>query len=202
MKFIMATNNNHKVVELSRILRPLGIDVVTAKDANVVLDDVEETGKTFAENAFIKAKAAFEKSGMPAVADDSGLSVDALDGKPGIYSARYAGENATDEDKNKKLLNEMWDVPEEQRTAHFTSAICCIIDNDTIIEVEGVCNGSISYSPKGNSGFGYDPIFMYGDKSYAELSADEKDAVSHRGQALRNLEKELRKILLNNSEGK
>lgn len=195
MKFIMATNNAHKVIELSRILLPLGIDVVSAKDAGITLDDVEETGTTFAENAFLKANAAFIKTGMPAVADDSGLCVDALDGRPGIYSARYGGEGASDSEKNAKLLDELSDVDAENRTAHFTSAICCILEDGTRIDVEGKCNGKIAFEPHGNGGFGYDPIFMYGSRCYAELSAEEKDAVSHRGAALRRLKAELEKRL-------
>lgn len=195
MKFIIATNNQKKLKELERILNPLGINAVSAKDEGILLDDVEETGTTFAENAFIKAEAAFKKTGLPSVADDSGLCVDALDGRPGIYSARYAGENATDSDKNSKLLSELKDVPEKDRTAHFNCAICCVLPNGEKIEVEGVCEGSIAFEPHGNGGFGYDPIFKYGDKSYAELSSAEKDAVSHRGQALRKLKAELEKYL-------
>lgn len=195
MKFIMATNNAHKVIELSRILLPLGIDVVSAKDAGITLDDVEETGTTFAENAFLKANAAFIKTGMPAVADDSGLCVDALDGRPGIYSARYGGEGASDSEKNAKLLDELSDVDAENRTAHFTSAICCILEDGTRIDVEGRCNGKIAFEPHGNGGFGYDPIFMCGSRCYAELSAEEKDSVSHRGAALRRLKAELEKRL-------
>ena len=129
MKFIIATNNAKKLKELERILKPLGIDAVSAKEAGVNLGEVEETGTTFAENAFIKANAAFTVTGMPAIADDSGLSVDALDGRPGVYSARYCGENATDEEKYTKLLEEMQGVPDEKRTAHFTSAICCILSD-------------------------------------------------------------------------
>ena len=129
MKFIIATNNAKKLKELERILKPLGIDAVSAKEAGVNLGEVEETGTTFAENAFIKANAAFKATGMPAIADDSGLSVDALDGRPGVYSARYCGENATDEEKYTKLLEEMRGVPDEKRTAHFTSAICCILSD-------------------------------------------------------------------------
>lgn len=193
MKFIIATNNQKKLKELERILNPLGINAVSARDEGVSLDDVEETGTTFAENAFLKAEAAFKKTGLPSVADDSGLCVDALDGRPGIYSARYAGENATDADKNNKLLSELKDVPEKDRTANFTCAICCILPNGEKIEVDGVCEGSIAFEPHGNGGFGYDPIFKYGDKSYAELSSAEKDAVSHRGQALRKLKAELEK---------
>ena len=113
MKFIIATNNQKKLKELERILNPLGINAVSARDEGVSLDDVEETGTTFAENAFLKAEAAFKKTGLPSVADDSGLCVDVLNGRPGIFSARYAGENATDEDKNNKLLSELKDVPEK-----------------------------------------------------------------------------------------
>lgn len=193
MKFIIATNNQKKLKELERILNPLGINAVSAKEEGISLDDVEETGTTFAENAYLKAESAFKKTGLPSVADDSGLCVDVLDGRPGIYSARYAGENATDEDKNNKLLSELNDVPEKDRTAHFTCAICCILPSGEKIEVEGVCEGSIAFEPHGNGGFGYDPIFKYGDKSYAELSSAEKDAVSHRGQALRKLKAELEK---------
>lgn len=195
MKFIMATNNSHKVIELSRILLPLGITVVSAKDAGVTLDDVEETGMTFAENAFLKADAAFKNTGMPVVADDSGLCVDALNGRPGIFSARYGGEGASDSDKNAKLLAELKDIDEDNRTAHFTCAICCILEDGTRIDVEGICNGKIAFEPHGDGGFGYDPIFMCGSKCYAQLSGEEKDAVSHRGIALRKLKAELEKLL-------
>ena len=195
MKFIIATNNAKKLKELERILKPLGIDAVTAKQADVTLDDVDETGKTFAENAYIKAKAAFDKTGFASVADDSGLCVDALDGRPGIYSARYGGDNATDEDKNNKILDEMKNVPSDKRTAHFACAICCILPNGDKIEVEGKCEGSIAFEPSGDGGFGYDPIFTHNGKSYAQLTAEEKDAISHRGQALRLLQAELEKYL-------
>ncbi len=197
MKFIIATNNAKKLKELERILKPLGIDAVTAKEAGIILDDVDETGETFAENAYLKAKSAFDKTGLPAVADDSGLCVDALGGKPGIYSARYGGENATDEDKNKKIISEMKDIPLKNRTAHFSCAICCILPDGSKIQVEGICNGTIGYEPVGDGGFGYDPIFMCGDKSYAQLTAEEKDAISHRGQALVKLQTELKKYLNN-----
>lgn len=193
MKFIIATNNPKKLIELERILKPLGIDAVSAKEAGVVLDDVEETGTTFAENAFLKADAAYKKTGMPSVADDSGLSVDALNGRPGVYSARYAGENATDKDRYTKLLGEMKDIPEAERTAHFTSAICCILSDGSKIEVEGRCDGRIAFEPSGDGGFGYDPVFLYGERSYAQLTAEEKDKVSHRGKSLRKLQEELQK---------
>lgn len=193
MKFIIATNNPKKLIELERILKPLGIDAVSAKEAGVVLDDVEETGTTFAENAFLKADAAYKKTGMPSVADDSGLSVDALNGRPGVYSARYAGENATDKDRYTKLLGEMKDIPEDERTAHFTSAICCILSDGSKIEVEGRCDGRIAFEASGDGGFGYDPVFLYGERSYAQLTAEEKDKVSHRGKSLRKLQEELQK---------
>jgi XTP/dITP diphosphohydrolase len=196
MKFLIASNNQHKVDEINRILNPLGIDAVKAKDCNVDLGDVEETGTTFAENAEIKAQAAFDKTHMPSVADDSGLAVDALNGAPGVYSARYAGENATDKDRYTKLLNEMKNVPDEKRTARFVSSICCIIDENTRIKVEGICEGKISFEPKGDGGFGYDPIFLVaGGKSFGELSPEEKDSMSHRGASLKKLKKELEKII-------
>ncbi|WP_050698381.1 XTP/dITP diphosphatase [Anaeromassilibacillus senegalensis] len=182
MKYVMATHNQHKVQELQRILEPLHIEVTTAQ-----LDEVEETGATFAENAFLKAEAACKQTGMPSVADDSGIVVDALDGAPGVYSARYAGEDATDADRNRKLLNELKDVPAEQRTARFVSAICVVYPDGTRIDVEGVCEGSVAFAPRGTDGFGYDPIFLVGEKTYAELTPAEKDAVSHRGKALRKL---------------
>lgn len=194
VKFIIASNNKGKVAELDRILNPLGVTAVTAKSEGVSLDDVEETGTTFAENAFIKASAAFKKTGMPSVADDSGLMVDALNGEPGVYSARYAGEDATDEDRINKLLKNLEGVPDDKRTAHFVSSICCIIDENTVITAEGKCDGVISQKPVGSGGFGYDPVFMTeSGKSFAELSSEEKDAVSHRGKALRELYEKLSK---------
>lgn len=199
MKFIIATNNPKKLKELERILNPLGIEAVSAKDAGVKLDEVEETGKTFAENAFLKADAAFNLTGMPSIADDSGLSVDALDGRPGVYSARYAGENATDEDRINKLLFEMKNVPKEKRNAHFTSSICCIISGKKKIAVEGICNGTIAFEPAGDGNFGYDPVFVYNDnKTFAQMTTEEKDKVSHRGNALRMLKTELKRYLEDN----
>lgn len=192
MKFIIATNNAKKLVELERILKPLGIEAVSAKDAGVVLDEVDETGTTFSENAFIKANAAFIKTGMPAVADDSGICVDALGGKPGIFSARYCPEECfTDEQRTAKILEQLEGVPDEKRGAHYTCAICCILPDGNKLEIEEICEGKIGYSFIGDGGFGYDPIFMQGDKTFAQLSAEEKDKVSHRGKALRKLQEEL-----------
>ena len=192
-KFIIATNNAKKLVELDRILNPLGINAVTARDAGVDLGDVEETGTTFEENALIKAMSAFEKSGLPAIADDSGLMVDALDGRPGVYTARYGGEGLSDKERYMNLLDEMKDIPKDKRTARFVSAICCVLSKDEVITVRGECVGEIAFEPSGEGGFGYDPIFLYEGKSFAVLTPEEKDSISHRGKALRLLREELLK---------
>ena len=188
MTFVIATHNQHKLTELERILSPLQIEVTTAQ-----LDEVEETGTTFAQNAFLKADAACRQTGLPAVADDSGLMVDALDGAPGVYSARYAGEGATDSQRIEKLLGELKAVPKEQRTAHFVSSICCVFPNGKTVTAEGTCSGSIEFSPSGTDGFGYDPVFLVNGKTFAELTAQEKDAISHRGRALRQFVEKLQK---------
>ena len=187
MRLIVATHNRKKLAELERILAPLGVEPVTGEDIGIPLDEVEETGTTFEENAFLKADAACRQTGMPAVADDSGLVVDALNGAPGVYSARYAGPDATDAQRMDKLLHELDGVPAEQRTARFVSAICVVYPDGERMDVEGVCEGSVAFAPRGHDGFGYDPIFLVGEKTYAELTPAEKDAVSHRGKALREL---------------
>ena len=194
--FIIASNNAHKVSELERILNPLGVSALTANQAGIDLGDVEETGTTFAENARLKAKAAFERCNMPSIADDSGLSVDALNGAPGVYSARYAGDGASDSDKINKLLSELQGVPEKDRTATFVCPICCILEDGSMIEVSGKCPGTIAFEPKGEGGFGYDPVFIVdGGVSFAQLSDSDKDKISHRGNALRALKEELIKRL-------
>lgn len=197
MKFIIATNNPKKLVELERILNPLGINAVTAKQEGISLADVEENGKTFKENSYIKAYAACSKSGLPAIADDSGICVDALNGDPGIYSARFGGENATDSDKNKLILSKLKD--ETDRKAHYTCAITCVFPNGNIIQVEDYCYGEIATKPEGSGGFGYDPIFLYNGKSFGYYTAEEKDKVSHRGKALRAFKEELVKYLEDNN---
>ncbi|MBQ5841236.1 MAG: RdgB/HAM1 family non-canonical purine NTP pyrophosphatase [Clostridia bacterium] len=184
MKYVIATHNAHKLIELRRILLPLGIEAVTDRDLGMELPEVEETGITFAENAYLKAASACEATGLPAIADDSGLVVDALGGRPGVYSARYGGEEATDDDRNVLLLGEMKDVPAGQRQARFISAVCCVFPNGDVLRSEGAFEGEIAYAPAGENGFGYDPIFMVGDRTSAEMSPAEKDAVSHRGKAL------------------
>lgn len=180
MELMIGTHNQNKVKEFRRILEPLSIEIRSAE-----LPEVEETGTTFAENAFLKASAASRETGRPAVADDSGLMVDALGGAPGVYSARYAGEGASDEARIVKLLNALCGLPAEKRAAKFVCSICCVFPNGDKITAEGECPGAIAFEPRGRDGFGYDPVFLVGEKTYAELSGDEKDKISHRGKALR-----------------
>ena len=188
MRFVVASHNPKKLAELERMLGPLGMDAYI----DPTLEDVEETGTTFEENALLKAQAACRQTGNPAIADDSGLMIDALDGRPGVYSARYAGEGADDAARIAKVLAEMKDVPAEQRGAHFVSCVCCVFPNGDVLTVRGECHGQIGTHPKGNDGFGYDPIFVVsGGKTFAELSPAEKDAISHRGNSLRLMKEAL-----------
>jgi len=196
MKFILASQNKHKLVEMQSILSAHGVEVVLQGDMGLHVD-VEETGTTFAENAMLKAKAVMEASGLPAIADDSGVCVDALNGAPGIYSARYGGPELDDIQRYELLLQNMRGVT--SRAAHFTSAIACIFPNGDTIEAEGICPGTIAYAPQGDGGFGYDPVFYLPQlkKTYAQLTADEKAAVSHRGKALEVFDGKLREYLAN-----
>ena len=188
MRFVVASHNPKKLIELQRILAPLGIDAYI----DPALEDVEETGTTFEENAFLKADSACKQTGNPAIADDSGLMIDALDGRPGVYSARYAGENATDEQRIEKVLEELKDVPADQRGAKFVSSICCVFPNGDTLTVRGECPGVIGLEAVGCGGFGYDPVFVVeSGKTFAELTADEKDAISHRGNAMRKMKEVL-----------
>lgn len=199
MRFVAATNNEHKLLEFKRILKPLGIDVISAEQSGVELGEIEENGETFAENAKIKAVTACHMTGLPSIGDDSGLQVDELNGEPGIYSARYAGPNATDKDKYNLLLKKLNQVPKEKRTAKFVTAICCAFPDNNFIEVTGECRGTIAFDAKGNNGFGYDPVFLpdayNGEKSFAQLESNQKDEISHRGNALRKLFDQLNIIL-------
>lgn len=195
MKVIIATHNLHKIEEFQRILQPLGIQAAAAS-----LTEAAETGSTFHENARIKACSACRETGLPAVADDSGICVDALGGAPGIFSARYGGEGLTDADRVQLLLKEMQKVPDEKRGAHFTSAICCVFPNGDEIHAVGDCFGTIGYEVRGSGGFGYDPIFMQGDRSFAEFSSQEKDERSHRGKALREFVTKLERYLAKGKE--
>ena len=183
MKVIAATKNKNKLREFGEILK--GFEIISQEEAGIDID-VEETGTTFEENSLLKAQAIYEASGIPAIADDSGLCVDALSGEPGVYSARYGGEGYDDEGRVQLLLKNMKDIPDEKRTARFVCAITMVSD-DGVITARGECEGRINYAPVGENGFGYDPVFYmeeYG-KTTAEMSPDEKNAVSHRGKALR-----------------
>lgn len=186
-KVVLATNNENKLREAKEILSPLGIEVISQREAGADCDP-EENGATFADNALIKAKAVYDIVKCPVIADDSGLCIDALDGRPGVFSARYA----PNEEKCTKILGEMKNVPDDKRTAYFECSIA-YLDADGYFTVSGKCVGKIGYEERGTNGFGYDPIFLYGEKTLAEMSADEKNAVSHRGNALKGLYEELKK---------
>ena len=186
MKIIIATKNQGKLREFKRLLEPLGYDVKSQQEAGADID-VEETANTFSGNAKLKAQAIYSCTQTACIADDSGLSVDALGGEPGVFSARYAGEHGDDNKNIQKLLKNLEDIPSEKRSAHFECAICMITENGEEIAVTGRCEGEIGFALKGDGGFGYDPIFMVGDKSFAELSAEQKDKISHRGKALNKL---------------
>lgn len=194
MKYIIATHNKSKLRELSRILEPLGIEAVTDRDLGIALPEVDETGTTFAENALLKAESACKVTGLPAIADDSGIVVDALNGAPGVYSARYGGPELDDLGRNLLLLREMDDVPWEDRTAHYACAVCCVFPDGETIAVEGEMHGYVGTEQQGSGGFGYDPLFyIEPNKTAAQLTDDEKDAISHRGNALRALKAALLK---------
>ena len=207
MDFILATNNMKKLAEMQRILSPLGINVVTAKMLGITLPEVVEDGDTFEANAKIKAESACKITGLPAIADDSGLCVDYLDGAPGIYSARFANielhngvnvdneKNADDEENNNLLLKKLEGVDESERTAYYVCAICCIFPDGKEITVRGECHGTIGFERDGNAGFGYDPLFIINGKSFGKYEGEEKDKISHRGNAMRKLTKELENIL-------
>lgn len=186
---MIASNNAHKVREIRQILGAYFSSMDTLKDAGVDID-VDETGETFEENAVLKAETILNATGYDAaLADDSGLVVDALNGAPGVYSARFAGEGHNDQDNNAKLMREMQNVPDEQRTCRFVSAIALARRGLPTITVRGACEGVVLHEARGENGFGYDPYFWYApfEKSFAELSADEKNSVSHRKRALEKL---------------
>ncbi len=185
MKLVLASKNQHKLIEMQTILGELGLEVVLESQVGVDVD-VEETGTTFEENALLKAQAVMEASGMAAIADDSGLVVDALDGAPGVYSARYGGLSS-DRARTQLLLDRLKDVPDGQRTARFVSAIACTLPDGRVVTARGTCEGTIIHAPMGDNGFGYDPVFYAPclGKTFAQAASEEKNAVSHRGNALK-----------------
>lgn len=189
----MATSNRGKVKEVEAILaldpRFDDIDVLTLAEAGAADFEYDETADTFADNAVGKAVAAASRTGLAAIADDSGLCVDALGGEPGVYSARWAGESATDDERNRRLLDRLIGVPEAQRTARFVSVMAIALPSGKNYFAEGTCEGRITSESRGNGGFGYDPIFFSPEfsRTFAELTAAEKNAISHRGAAISKL---------------
>ena len=195
-KIVFATGNEGKMWEVRLILQDLGFPVLSMKEAGVSLD-IEENGTTFAENAMIKARAVWEKTGGIVLADDSGLVVDYLGGEPGVYSARYLGEDTSYEIKNQAIIDRLADAKEEERTARFVSAIAAVLPDGSELVTEGTVEGLIAHEPAGNGGFGYDPIFYlpeYGVTS-AEIPIEKKNEISHRGKALEAMKIKLRERL-------
>ena len=193
-KFLLASHNKKKLVELSRILEPLGFTVVSPKDIEGGIVEPEENGLTFEENALIKARSGAKETGLPTVADDSGLCVDALDGAPGIYSARYAG-TGNDDDNNALLLKNLENVPEEKRTARFVSSIACVFPDGREFTVRGTVEGKIGFELQGDGGFGYDPLFISEKGCFGLLSPEEKDSISHRHKAILKFIEELKNYI-------
>lgn len=196
MKIFIATKNQKKLKELKRILIPMGFEVLCEADLDFPFKDAIEDGTTFEENALIKAKSGLSQTGLISVADDSGICVDYLDGRPGIFSARYSGEHGNDEMNNDKLLEELSGVPMEKRTAYYVAAIACVFPDGRNFTVRGECHGHIAYCRQtGNGGFGYDPLFISENGPFSQLTDEQKDAISHRGKALKLFAKELKKYI-------
>ena len=183
MKLVLASKNEKKLREMNDILSGMGVEVCLQSDVGIDID-VEETGTTFEENSLLKARAVMEASGLPAIADDSGLCVDALNGAPGVYSARYGGEGLDDVGRYRLLLANM--PKGAARTAKFVSVITCCFPGGDVLTARGECPGTIAFAPMGEGGFGYDPVFFLPKlkKTFAQLTAEEKNAISHRGLAL------------------
>ena len=195
-KVVIATNNAHKLEEIARILAPLSWEFVSLRECGEFPEPVEDAD-SFEGNARIKALAARANTGLAALADDSGLEVDALDGAPGVYSSRFAGEDGNDEANNDKLLALLADVPDEKRTARFVSTIVFVDTDGTELVARGTCEGVIAHERRGRNGFGYDPLFISDDcggRTTAEVAPAEKDAISHRGRALAAFVRQAREV--------
>lgn len=194
MKFVLASNNAKKLIEMREILGEIGVEVISQAEAGIHTEP-DETGSTFRENSLIKASEACKAAGIPALADDSGLVVEALNGEPGVYSARYGGEGLDDVGRYRLLLKNMEGVI--NRAAKFVSCISCVFPNGDALAAEGECKGSILHKPVGDGGFGYDPIFFSEEtgKSMGEMTHEEKNAISHRGAAIRALAPVLKQYL-------
>ena len=199
MKVVLASTNAHKLQELQDILSAQGVEVILESAAGVDVE-VEETGTTFEENSLLKARAVMEASGLPAIADDSGLMVDALNGAPGVYSARYGGPGLDDAGRYRLLLENMRGVLD--RKCRFVSAITLCMPSGDIVTARGECPGTLAYAPQGENGFGYDPIFFVPEKkkTFAPLTAEEKNAISHRGRALQLFQEKLAAYLAGQKE--
>ena len=195
MKLVLASKNEKKLAEMNTILSELGVEVCSEAQAGVDVD-VEETGTTFEENSLLKARAVMEASGLPAIADDSGLCVDALNGAPGVYSARYGGLD-DDVARYRLLLENLRGAG--TRAAHFHTSVVCCFPNGDVLEAEGDCHGTIAYAPQGENGFGYDPVFFVPEmrKTFGQLTPEEKNAISHRGVALRAFGEKLKEYMEN-----
>ncbi len=196
MTAVAATQNRHKIAEIEAITKEFDINIVSRQEAGIPDIEIVEDGTTFEENSYKKAYEIMKLSGMPAIADDSGLAVDALDGAPGVYSARFAGTDGDDRANNRKLLELMRDVPSENRTARFVSVITLIFPDGKTIVCRGECEGHIMFSESGDNGFGYDPLFRpegY-EVSFGQLPAEEKNRISHRAKALVLLREKLKEL--------
>ena len=196
MKIIFATGNKDKLKEINRVFEGTGYEVISMKDAGFE-GDIEETGETFEENSYIKAKAVWDKLGGLVMADDSGFMVDYLDGAPGVYSARFMGEDADYATKCGAIIEKLKGVPAEKRGAGFKTVITAILPDGKIVTSEGEIRGTVNDREEGTNGFGYDPILFVPEigKTTAQISMDEKNAISHRGKALRAMKEKLKNIL-------
>ncbi|WAM32236.1 XTP/dITP diphosphatase [Caldicellulosiruptor naganoensis] len=194
-KLLVATKNRGKAKEIKELIGDFFDEVLTLSDFEGNINIIED-GKTFEENALKKAKTIYDLYRLPTLADDSGLEVDALGGRPGVYSARYAGENATDEERIKKLLEELRDVPCEKRGAQFVCVLTFIDENGRVYQTKGICRGKIGFEPRGKNGFGYDPVFIPEGSTltFAELESEEKNRISHRAKAFEKLKRILGEI--------
>lgn len=198
-RLVLSSNNIHKIDEIGRILEDLPIEVLSKRDIGLENLEVIEDGTTLEENSKKKAIALSEKTGYMVMADDSGIFVEALNGAPGVYSARYSGDDGNDEENNKKLLRELKDVPLKDRRGSFLTVITLVTEDKEVFTVKGECKGHIIFEPKGSNGFGYDPLFVPDgyDKTFGELDSEVKNKISHRAKAL----EEMRKLLIRLIEG-
>ncbi|MCG0275981.1 MAG: XTP/dITP diphosphatase [Thermosediminibacteraceae bacterium] len=201
MNLVIATKNQGKLKEFKEMLSDIPLNIVSLRDFQEI--DLEENGKTFEENAVIKAKRVLEFTGLPTLSDDSGLEVDALGGRPGVYTARYAGPGASDQDNIKKLLHNLKGVPRDKRGARFVCCLCLALPDGRIFVEQGYLEGYITFEPKGVMGFGYDPVFFVPElgKTLAEATTKEKNAVSHRSKALEKIKKHLIQYVKGKVEG-